>query len=117
MTYCLYLEVTETLTLKVGALGSVQLPSGHYVYTGSARRGLEARIARHLKQRKNKRWHIDYLTSDLRIHITGVTRHRAPECRVNQAHGGEVVTPGLGASDCLQGCGSHLRYLGRNTGR
>jgi Uri superfamily endonuclease len=38
-----------------------------YVYTGSARAGLEARIARRRRREKRMRWHIDYLLREARI--------------------------------------------------
>ncbi|MFP4147273.1 MAG: GIY-YIG nuclease family protein [Halorhodospira sp.] len=111
-TYCLTLFVTEPLCLRVGSLGRVRLPAGWLVYTGSARRGMEARIARHLRRAKPLRWHLDYLTRDARVLVIAVTRHTEPECQRNQRNGGQVVVPGFGASDCTAGCGSHLRWLG-----
>ncbi|WP_338034629.1 GIY-YIG nuclease family protein [Halorhodospira neutriphila] len=109
-TYCLSLLVLEPRELRVGALGRVRLPAGWYTYTGSARRGLEARIARHLRRRKPLGWHIDYLTADRQVLVVAVARYAEPECRVNQRQGGRVLVPGLGASDCRSRCGSHLRY-------
>ena len=41
------------------------------MYVGSAMNGLSARISRHLKRRKNKRWHIDYLL-DIARNIVGL---------------------------------------------
>ena len=111
-TYCLTLFVTEALEPRVGGLGRVRVPAGWLVYTGSARRGMEARIERHLRRRKPRRWHLDYLTCDPRVLVVAVSRHDEPECERNQRNGGEVVVRGLGASDCRSGCGSHLRWLG-----
>ena len=53
ITYQLFIEVTEFLTLTVGKLGEFDLPAGNYVYTGSAKANLEARIARHLSRDKS----------------------------------------------------------------
>ncbi len=111
-TYRLILFVLEPMDVRAGGLGRIRLPAGWYVYTGSARRGMDARIARHLRRRKPRRWHIDYLTSDRRVLVVGVSRHREPECRLNRRQGGLVVVPGFGAGDCRSGCGSHLRYHG-----
>jgi Uri superfamily endonuclease len=44
--------------------------------------------------------------------VTSVVRTERDECEVNQAHPGVVLVPGFGASDCRNGCGSHLKYLG-----
>ena len=43
--YQLFIEVAVPLRLTVGRLGCFDFPAGEYVYTGSARRNLEARIA------------------------------------------------------------------------
>jgi len=100
------------LTIRVGALGKQEFKSGIYVYTGSAKRNMEARIARHLKKRKSKRWHIDYLTTKRAVKIVEVRRFDEDECTVNQQTDGEVLVPGFGASDCKKGCISHLKYVG-----
>lgn len=100
------------MNVRVGRLGRCTFPPGTYVYTGSARRGLEARIARHHKKDKPLRWHIDYLTSRPEAQITRVERLAIPECRANREVAGSVPVPGFGASDCRAGCGSHLKYAG-----
>ncbi|HHC72064.1 MAG TPA: GIY-YIG nuclease family protein [Thiotrichales bacterium] len=112
ITYQLLLEVTRPATVTVGRLGRFTLPPGRYFYTGSARRNLEARIARHLKRRKKRRWHIDWLTTHPAIRVVEVIRSTLPECELNQRTGGEIPIPGFGASDCRAGCGSHLRRIG-----
>ncbi len=112
VTYCLTLFVTEALSLQAGGLGGISVPAGWLVYTGSARRHMEARLARHLRRDKRRRWHLDYLTCDARVLVVAISRHAEPECRRNQRNGGHPVVPGFGASDCRAGCGSHLRWLG-----
>ena len=112
VSYQLYFRLPEAARLAVGGLGPCDFPAGRYVYTGSARRGFEARLRRHLAPHKTLRWHIDYLLAAPHVRITGIARGLAPECRLNQASAGRVLIPGFGASDCRSGCGSHLRYLG-----
>ncbi len=112
-TYRLILFVSSPLQVRAGGLGVIRLPAGWYVYTGSARRNMEPRIARHLRRDKRRRWHIDYLTGHPGVVAVSVTRHEEPECVVNRRQGGQVVVPGFGAADCRNRCGSHLRYLGR----
>ncbi len=112
VTYQLVIEIRRDIRVVVGALGRRRLPAGRYVYTGSARRNLEARLRRHLARTKTLHWHIDYLLAHPGVRVTGVRRHRRPECAVNQAVGGEVVVPGFGASDCRARCGSHLKRVG-----
>lgn len=112
VSYQLRIEVEQALRIEVGRLGEFSFPAGCYVYTGSARRNLEARIARHLRQEKKLRWHIDWLLTSRGVRVVGVSRSARDECALNQAARGAILVPGFGASDCRAGCGSHLRYLG-----
>jgi Uri superfamily endonuclease len=111
VSYQLVLHVEKSLTLQVGRLGTVRLPAGRYVYTGSARRGLEARIARHLRKDKPRRWHIDWLTTAPGISIVRVVRSTREECELNRATRGHAVIDGVGSSDCRAGCGAHLKAV------
>lgn len=112
ITYQLIIDVERPLRIGVGRLGPCEFPSGRYVYTGSARRGIEARIARHLRRTKTLHWHIDYLLSSPGVSVVAVRRSTKPECLLNRNARGTVVVAGFGASDCRSGCGTHLRYLG-----
>jgi len=112
ISYQLRIEVTRPVRVRVGSLGQFLFPAGRYIYTGSARRNLEARIARHLRKEKALRWHIDWLRSASGVKVTQVQRSSKDECTLNQQIPGKNVVPGFGASDCRNGCGSHLRYLG-----
>ncbi len=62
----LYVLIIECRSFKIniGSLGPVEVPEGLLAYVGSARGpgGLDARLRRHFKKGKAKRWHIDYLT-------------------------------------------------------
>lgn len=110
--YRLHIRVARPVAVTVGRLGRFTFPAGRYIYTGSARRGLEARVARHLATHgKRLRWHIDYLLAAPGCSVTGVERHDADECALNRAVGGRIPVPGFGASDCRNRCGSHLRYV------
>jgi Uri superfamily endonuclease len=111
ISYQLVIEVGSPVRCKVGRLGVVEFPAGIYVYTGSARRGFEARLARHARATKTLRWHIDYLLSLSGVRIVRVVRSRRLECRLNQSVPGRIVVPGFGASDCRAGCGAHLKYV------
>jgi Uri superfamily endonuclease len=111
ISYQLIIEVKHPLCLQIGRLGEFQFPAGRYVYTGSARRNLEARIARHLVKSKKLRWHIDWLLTAPGVKVVAVRRSRLAECELRQRGGGMIVAPGFGASDCRHGCGSHLRLL------
>jgi len=110
-TYQLVIRVARRMEVTVGRLGTFHFPKGIYVYTGSAKRNFEARIARHLRREKTLRWHIDYLLTAPGVSVTEVRRSVMDECLLNQSIQGEIVAPGFGASDCRHGCGSHLKRV------
>lgn len=112
--YHLLLRLPRKVQIRVGALGLHLFPSGYYIYTGSAKRGLTHRIARHLRKRKRQHWHIDFLTTAARVEriLIDDTGHYT-ECRRHQSimnlPGAEVNVAGFGSSDCR--CRSHLAYF------
>ena len=109
ISYQLHIRVARRLTLEVGRLGAFDFPRGAYVYTGSARKNLEARIARHLAADKTLRWHIDYLLAAAGVTVERVLRSTVAECALHQATPGTMAAAGFGASDCRAGCSSHLK--------
>ena len=111
-TYQLHIVVGRPRILAIGRLGRFRFPAGRYVYTGSARRNLVARVRRHLSRDKRLRWHIDYLLTAHPVKVVDVSLSSEAECPLNQRTAGEIVVPGFGASDCRARCGSHLKYLG-----
>ena len=112
VSYQLQIELAQSLRCVIGRLGTFDFAAGRYTYTGSARRGFEARVARHLRAEKTLCWHIDHLLAAPGVRVTGVLRSARGECALNRASPGAVVVPGFGASDCTAGCGAHLKYLG-----
>lgn len=111
-TYVLAIEVTETTTIEVGALGDREFTPGTYAYIGSAfGPGGFARIDRHRElaagDRDVRHWHVDYLlghpTTRLETAITFPDADR--ECELARSLPGTPV-PEFGASDCP--CRSHL---------
>ena len=111
ITYQLMITVEKAVRIEVGRLGDFTFPAGAYIYTGSAKKNIDARIARHLRSEKALRWHIDYLLADTAVTVVNVIRSREPECRLNQSVHGQIIAPRFGASDCRAGCGSHLKLL------
>ena len=114
--YQLVIRLKKSQLIAIGRRGRYLFPAGYYVYTGSGRRGLESRIARHLRKEKKLRWHIDYLL--LFGHVLEVKRYGADqgECelsrRVEGLPGSRVVVQGFGSSDCR--CRTHLFYFRQN---
>ncbi|MGE5336519.1 MAG: GIY-YIG nuclease family protein, partial [Gemmatimonadota bacterium] len=112
ISYQLLIEIARPLRCAIGRLGVFDFPAGCYLYTGSARRGLDARIARHLRGDKRLHWHIDYLLAAPGVRIVDVFRSARAECALNRSVRGSVPCAGFGASDCRAGCGAHLKFLG-----
>lgn len=114
--YRLTIRLSSAVRVRVGRLGMVSLPAGTYVYCGSARRGLHARVGRHLRRSKRKRWHIDYLLARREAKVVEVAAWSdRTECELaaEAIHdSGQVLTPGFGSSDCRSGCGAHLARTG-----
>ncbi len=118
--YLIYLRLKHNLRLNVGSLKNVVLSAGQYVYVGSARRGIAARLARHRRLAKEKvgkpHWHVDYLL--LHSHVEWVGHQEFPhrhECQISKliASRPDVTVPiaRFGATDCRFGCRSHLYRL------
>ncbi len=108
--YLLHIVVERSQEIAVGALGRIAFPAGSYVYVGSAQSGLEKRIARHLRRRKTRHWHIDYLLSARRVKVLDVLSaeaERSEECEVARLLAA-MAQPvrGFGSSDCR--CTGHL---------
>jgi sugar fermentation stimulation protein A len=117
--YQIFITLESDVLIKIGALGNIAFLAGCYVYTGSALRGLLARVARHLKSEKSLHWHIDYLLaceSSRIVQLNLFPSKKRLECQLNQTMrkklGAKSFAPGFGASDCTNGCISHLSYLG-----
>jgi len=116
--YHLVIRLQRAFEAPIGRLGRHRFPAGWYVYTGSARAGLDARINRHLRRGKPLHWHIDYLLASPAARIVQVvklTDARLTECGLNRTigklPGARVIVPGFGASDCRASCPAHLYYF------
>jgi sugar fermentation stimulation protein A len=115
-SYCILIHLSRDVRIKVGALGNRLFHKGVYAYVGSARGGLEARVGRHLRSSKKKRWHIDYLLSKAEVFslVTVSSDDRSVECQISRAllacDGASALVPRFGSSDCK--CAAHLIYFG-----
>jgi Uri superfamily endonuclease len=115
IAYQIYFKLSVPLTLKIGKMGSRDLPAGDYVYTGSAKRNIRGRVLRHLERAKSLHWHIDYLLSGPGISISKIILSRSSECRLNKSTEGGIIVPRFGSTDCKEGCGSHLKFIDENS--
>jgi len=121
-TYQLTIFVDQPANIQIGKLGFYKFQEGCYVYTGSARRNMIARVTRHLsspnkksqdKKSQNKKlhWHIDYFLAHKFVRIVNVQFNARAECNLNQECAGEIPVPGFGSSDCHNSCHSHLKFF------
>jgi Uri superfamily endonuclease len=111
-TYALILQSHSNNTIQVGRWGLLTLQPGHYIYVGSAfgPGGVRARVSRHLRTDKPKRWHIDYLREfAIPVAIWVSYEEESLEHQWAQVfYDTKGMTPvqGFGCSDCK--CYSHL---------
>ncbi|MFW6065627.1 MAG: GIY-YIG nuclease family protein [Planctomycetota bacterium] len=107
--YIAVFNLTRPRRISVGRLGRFYFPPGFYLYVGSAKRGLEARLARHGRREKPLRWHIDYLSTRaemLGAIVSDGQTHGECELADELAEMHTRFIPGFGSSDCR--CGGHL---------
>lgn len=111
--YQIAFRLKRSIRRRVGALGMLEFAGGLWVYTGSARRALRKRVARHMSRRKTRRWHIDYLLGPGEVVAArAFGLGEVGECAAHGELAGlfEEGPRGFGSSDCS--CRSHLVYLG-----
>ena len=110
--YALVIRLRREFHAPVGALGTIHLAPGCYVYLGSANGpgGIAGRVRRHLRADKSMHWHVDRLTgadaiTDIAVQPGGsectLVDHLLASAGVN------VPVAGFGSSDC-QRCRAHL---------
>lgn len=107
--YMVIFRLDKDTRLRVGELGDLTFGKGHYVYAGSARRGLSRRLERHRRKRKKLFWHVDYLAGEATFMKSVAVRSSVDlECEIAGALSriADWQVPGFGSSDCR--CGGHL---------
>jgi Uri superfamily endonuclease len=93
---------------------SAVLAAGCYIFAGNAHGpgGLAARIARHLKPNKRRRWHVDAVTAGA-AEVSALAYRGRGECDLisELLATGAFSTPlhRFGSSDC-RSCAAHLVY-------
>jgi len=91
---------------------------GLYFYIGRARKGLKARIRRHLIKNKKLFWHIDYLLYSNYAKIkeiwTGINKQECQIARHFYRNGYDYINR-FGSSDCH--CRSHLFFTDKGMAR
>ncbi|HPU96372.1 MAG TPA: DNA/RNA nuclease SfsA [Candidatus Hydrogenedentes bacterium] len=109
--YVMGFHLKAPRTLTVGGLGTHRFEAGHYLYVGSAARGLDGRIRRHIARRKRFHWHVDWLRSAADgVRAWPIRTSARVECAMTQslAEYLPAAVDGFGSSDCA--CAAHLFY-------
>jgi sugar fermentation stimulation protein A len=107
--YIIIMRLEKGRNIAVGSLGAVHFKRGYYLYVGSARKNLQARMDRHRRQGKKLFWHIDHLRAETSFCAAVPVRGTVvAECELAAAVAAvsSWQTPGFGCSDCA--CASHL---------
>ena len=110
-TYQIFIRLDKTSHINIGRLGHFEFLAGDYVYTGSAKINIDARIKRHVCVKKKNHWHVDYFLDNPETKILSIEKSVLTECELNQQTNGDILLPGFGSSDCTNKCRSHLKYL------
>lgn len=108
--YAIYLRIVRDDNIEIGKLGTFSFKKGMYIYVGSAKRNIQARINRHKKVEKPLKWHFDYLRPYGEITKIITYENTIGECglaeKLRKENGGVFPVKGFGSSDCR--CFSHL---------
>lgn len=109
-SYIILIELKKDAKIRIGKIGDIYFKKGHYLYIGSALKGLEQRITRYFRDDKKIHWHIDYLLKESEIiDIFYKENTVREECELsNKLKEKLSIIFGFGCSDCK--CKSHLFY-------
>lgn len=104
----------KDLKLEAGRK-NFSLKNGWYIYVGSAMNSLKRRIGRHLRKKKNLKWHIDFLIPNLeKLKAISISSSEKIECKISFDLKGISFgfVEGFGSADC--NCLSHLYFMEKN---
>lgn len=113
-TYILVLRSDSCRQAQIGKWGILDIRPGYYLYVGSAfgPGGLPARVARHCRREKPRRWHVDYLREFAAPESVwygyGPVRYEHDWAAALAKMEGVNPVKGFGCSDCR--CEAHLFF-------
>lgn len=115
-SYVIILACSGNAVVPIGKSKTLDLKPGYYAYCGSAfgPGGINARVNRHLKVKKKKHWHIDYLRDKCTIKEVWVCykkenlEHRWAEDFIIQKKSSTPLKK-FGSTDCK--CQTHLFHF------
>ncbi len=112
-SYLMLLHLPRAVAIAVGSLGTRTFASGHYLYVGTASRGLSRRMERHRRKGTAVHWHIDHLKVHADRCMPIPIRSSSPLEHELAAAVGKIAdgcVAAFGSSDC--DCPGHLFYFG-----
>ncbi len=113
-SYAVILRNKNRKTIRVGIHKELFIEPGYYVYLGSAfgPGGIRARVGRHSRCDKPRRWHIDYVREHMAFHDAWYSHRPVNQehrwARLLKSQAGFVPLAGIGCSDC--DCETHLFF-------
>ncbi len=116
-TYILVIHLKQIQRISAGKLPLMDFEPGLYFYVGKAKKGLRARLNRHLSKGKKLFWHIDYFLQKVDIKEVWIKPDFFRECQVARQIKKTLkyslwLRERFGSSDCL--CPSHLLFFPQN---
>ncbi|MCK4249960.1 GIY-YIG nuclease family protein [candidate division WOR-3 bacterium] len=114
ITYLLQIYLKKQKHIKIGKLGTFRFTKGNYVYVGSAKTNMTKRIARHLRKKKKKFWHIDYLLQYAEVQQVWTSDLTEEKMAALLSEKMEIPVIGFGSSDVKSK--SHLFFIKKGTG-
>lgn len=113
--YYIVLRNDKDQIIECGSLGTIEFKKGFYVYSGSGKNNLFKRIEHHKKKKKKKHYHMDYITTKMKIIADiPIVTNEYQECDLSNMlleNSGKPVKS-FGSTDCK--CFSHLHYFHEN---
>jgi sugar fermentation stimulation protein A len=115
--YILVMKLKKKQRITVGKLPVTTFHPGFYLYVGKAKKGLKARLNRHLSKDKRLFWHIDYFLQKAEMEDIWIKPDFFQECQVagqikNLLNDSQWPLKRFGSSDCV--CPSHLLFIAPN---
>jgi len=110
--YAIFFQLENKVTIQIGKLTTHTFDKGKYIYVGSAKKNIAARVNRHIRLEKPSRWHFDYLRPYGEVTKVKTYEGKLGECGLADLLMKEFAasTPvkKFGSSDCR--CYSHLLF-------
>lgn len=110
--YAIFFQLENEKTIQIGKLTTHTFDKGKYIYVGSAKKNIAARVNRHIRLEKPLRWHFDYLRPYGEVTKVITFEEKLGECgltnQLKKKFNASTPVKKFGSSDCR--CYSHLLF-------